>query len=71
MIDHPPWKLIAPSASIDEAAAIVAALQRFEQDTAARPASVPRQADPWARSAILEGVSREEQDDLPDPWINT
>ena len=71
MIDQPPWKLIAPSASIDETAAIVAALERFEQDTASRPASVRGQPDPWTRAAILEGVSREEQGDVPDPWINT
>jgi hypothetical protein len=27
--------------------------------------------DGWRRAAILEGVDREREDDLPDPWINT
>ncbi len=67
---HPHLKLIAPSASPEEAAAIVASLERFMRATAP-PASDPVDApDGWHRAAILEGVSREPGHDLPDPWIN-
>ena len=64
-------ELIAPSASPEEAAAIVAALERFMRATApgsAAPAATP---DQWRRVAILEGVSREDRGDVSDPWINT
>jgi hypothetical protein len=64
-------QLIAPSASPEEAAAVVAALERFIRETAP-PASAPSPAvDPWRRAALLEGVEREAHGDLPDPWINT
>jgi hypothetical protein len=64
-------RLIAPSSSPEEAAAVVAALERFIRATAP-PASAPSPAaDPWRRVALLEGVEREAHDDLPDPWINT
>jgi hypothetical protein len=66
----PELTLIAPAASPEEAAAIVAALERFIGDTASAPA--PEAApDPWQRAAILEGVAREDPPDLRDPWINT
>jgi hypothetical protein len=67
---RPELKLISPSASTEEAAAIVAALERFIRDTA--PAAAPDpEPDPWHRAAILEGVSREDPGDSGDPWINT
>jgi hypothetical protein len=62
---------IAPSPSSEEAAAIVAAIERFIRATAApviAPAEVP---DEWRHAAILEGVEREGPGDVPDPWINT
>jgi len=61
---------ISPAPTAEEAAAIVAAIERFMRATAprARPAEVE---DPWRRAAILEGVERERGDDAPDPWINT
>jgi hypothetical protein len=69
--DRPHLKLIAPSASPEEAAAIVAALERFMRATAP-PASQPAAApDGWRRTAVLEGVAREPGADPPDPWINT
>ena len=69
--DSPRLQLIAPSASPEEAAAIVAALERFMRATAP-PASAPAGApDPWRRAAILEGISRGSRQDVPDPWINT
>jgi hypothetical protein len=64
-------KLIAPSASPEEAAAIVAALERFMRATAPPQAAVAEASDPWQSAAILEGVERESQADLFDPWINT
>jgi hypothetical protein len=69
--DRPTRVLFAPSASPEEAAAIVAAIERFMRATAP-PASEPAEAsDGWRRTAILEGVAREPGTDLPDPWINT
>jgi hypothetical protein len=60
-----------PHPSAEEAAAIVAALERFMRATA--PPSPPAQTpqEPWRRAAILEGISRDQHDDVPNPWINT
>jgi hypothetical protein len=71
---RPHLELIAPSASPEEAAAVVAALERFMRATAPVPAAggpLSKQLDSWRRAALLEGVSRETETDLPDPWINT
>jgi hypothetical protein len=72
-MDTPPigFRLIAPSASPEEAAAVVAALERFMRATAPvlAPAAAPE--DPWRRAAIMEGVEREPGGHMPDPWINT
>jgi hypothetical protein len=68
---RPKLELIAPSASPAEAAAIVAALERFMRDTAPRLAPAAKEVDPWLRAAMLEGASREGRSDEPDPWINT
>jgi hypothetical protein len=68
---HRPLRLIAPTASPEEAAAIVAALERFMRATGVpggQPADTP---DGWRQAAILEGVAREPGGDLPEPWINT
>jgi hypothetical protein len=72
----PRFELIAPSASPEETAAIVAALERFMRETA--PSRAMRQpsgpADRWRRAAMLEAVQREwegDRGDLRDPWINT
>ena len=67
---YPYVELVTPSASAEEAAAIVAAVERFVRDTAPPP-SAQQVADPWLRTAILEGVTREENWDLAHPWINT
>jgi hypothetical protein len=64
-------KLIAPSASPEEAAAVVAALERFMRATAP-PSAPPAQApDPWRRAAILEGVEREAPVELANPWLES
>jgi hypothetical protein len=65
-------RLIAPSASPEEAAAVVAALERFIRATAPAPAQAPPDGpEPWQRAAILEGVEREAQGELRDPWIGS
>jgi hypothetical protein len=71
MVNRPlQLELIAPSASPEETAAIVTALERFMR--AAPPAaSIGENQDPWLRAAILEGVARDEESDMPNPWINT
>ncbi|HEY1450499.1 MAG TPA: hypothetical protein VGF47_06055 [Solirubrobacteraceae bacterium] len=66
---HSSLQLIAPSASPEEAAAVVAALERFMRATAPPPAAAEKAIDPWRRAAILEGVEREAQGDLRDPWL--
>ncbi len=54
---RPQLPLIAPDASPEEAAAVVAALQRFMRDTAPPAAPAPRR-NPWQEIALHEGVSR-------------
>ncbi len=59
-------RIVAPSASPEEAAALVAALERFLRETtpAKTPAAPAR--SPWQRAALLEGVGREPGE--PSPW---
>ena len=53
------------SASPEEAAAIVAALERFMRATAPpAPIDTPTALDGWPAAALREGVSR-------DPWATT
>jgi hypothetical protein len=68
---RPRLELIAPSASPEEAAAVVAALERFMRATAAVPIAASHGPDPWTRAGLIEGVSRESETGLRDPWINT
>jgi len=44
------------SASVDEAAAIAAAIARFEADTAPLEAAVGEAVSPWQRAALAEGA---------------
>jgi hypothetical protein len=62
---------IERSPSPEEATAIAAAIERFAQDTAPVASAGGSELDPWTRSALLEGVSREDHADVPHPWINT
>jgi cell division protein FtsN len=65
-------ELVAPSASPEEAAAVVAALERFIRATAPPQAqAAAERPEPWQRAAILEGVEREAQGELWDPWIRS
>ena len=68
---RPKLSLVAPAASEEEAAAIVAALERFMRETAPPTVSPTGEVDPWRRAALLEGVSRGPQGAAPHPWINT
>lgn len=71
---RPKLELIAPDASPDEAAAIVAALERFMRETAPKLAPRKPDLDPWLRVAMLESVSRGPEGvegDASTPWINT
>jgi hypothetical protein len=67
----PKLTLLAPSASPEEAAAVVAALERFMRATAVTAAPVAAPADPWRRASVLEGVEREVPVDLADPWLGS
>jgi hypothetical protein len=58
------------TASPEQAAAIVAAIERFMLETAPRRSPDEECPDPWVHAAILEGIGRECQGDVPDPWIN-
>ncbi|HEX2392801.1 MAG TPA: hypothetical protein VHI77_07770 [Solirubrobacterales bacterium] len=44
------------TASGDEAAAVAAALARFEAEVGGAPAEVEAAASPWQRAALVEGV---------------
>ncbi|MCW3031893.1 MAG: hypothetical protein QOK19_1897 [Solirubrobacteraceae bacterium] len=68
---RPQLELIAPSASPEEAAAVVAALERFMRATSPAITPAPQGPDPWTRAALIEAVTRAEQGDDRDPWINT
>ncbi len=62
---RPQVVLSGSSATPEEAAAVVAAVEQFMRDTLP-PAAPPDPApDRWLRAALLEGVAREPD---ADPW---
>ena len=63
---RPQLQIVAPSASPEEAAAVVAALEQFLRATAPVIVAAPERQNPWQRAALLEGVGREP--DEPTPW---
>ena len=64
---RPKLEIIAPAASPEEAAAVVAALERFMRDTAPVVAApTQRRTAGWLRAARLEGVG--ESPGGPTPW---
>jgi hypothetical protein len=63
---RPKLTLVAPDADAEEAAVIVAALERFMRDTAPVPAPAPSKPNPWQLAALREGVTRQPGD--PAPW---
>jgi hypothetical protein len=64
---RPKLHIVAPSASPEEAAAVVAALERFMRDTAPTRAPDPAGGPaPWARAGLLEGTGHDPGD--PTAW---
>ena len=64
---RPQLEIIAPAASPEEAAAVVAALERFMRDTAPTPAPQPAAArSRWADTALLEATGH--HPDEPVAW---
>ncbi len=63
---RPQLKIVAPNASLEEAAAVVAAVERFMRDTTPPPARAADRPNPWLRTAIHEGVDRAPE--VPLPW---
>jgi len=55
---RPRIELVTEPASDGEAAAIVAALERFLGEMAPAPAAARPQGSAWQRAALQEGVSR-------------
>ena len=56
---RPRLELRGSSATPEEAAAVMAAVEQFMRDTAPPPAPAEKKPAPWARAALLEGVDRE------------
>jgi hypothetical protein len=55
---RPQLELIAPDATPEEAAAVVAALERFMRETAPPPMPATDRPNPWQEAALHEGVLR-------------
>lgn len=62
---RPKLTIVAPTASEEEAAAVVAALERFMRETAPPPAPPVPRPNPWQRAALGEGVNRAPEDTPP------
>jgi hypothetical protein len=56
---RPHLEIVAPSASPEEAAAVVAAVERFLRDHAPVVVAAPPAPSPWQRAALLEATGRE------------
>jgi hypothetical protein len=62
---RPKLTIVAPNASAEEAAAVVAALERFMRETAPPQAPQAPAPNPWQQAALSEGVMRHPQTPLP------
>jgi len=58
---RPRLELHGSSASAEEAAAVIAAIEQFLRDTAPPPVAVAPRVSRWVETALREGVDRE-------PW---
>jgi hypothetical protein len=63
---RPKLTLLGHSASPDEAAAVIAAIEQFLRDTTPPLAPVADREPGWVAAARLEAVGRES--DAPYPW---
>jgi len=62
---RPKLAIIAPGASPEEAAVVLAALERFMRETVPSPPRPAPRPSAWQRAALNEGVSREAQAIVP------
>ena len=53
---RPQLSIVAPAASPEEAAAVVAAIERFMRATAPLPVPPAPRRDAWQQAALREGV---------------
>ena len=61
--------VVLPNPTPEEAAAVIAAIERFLRDTAVLADATPAQPaalSPWKRTALAEGVAR--RPSSPAPW---
>jgi hypothetical protein len=63
---RPHLELLGSSATPEEAAAVIAAVEQFLRDAAPPPAPVAAGPSPWLRAARLEAVDREP---AREPWL--
>jgi hypothetical protein len=63
---RPQLQIVAPAASPEEAAAVVAAVERFMRDTAPTPALPEERPGGWLQAARLEAVERAPGHE---PWL--
>jgi hypothetical protein len=63
---RPKLSIVAPSATREEAAAVVAALERFMRETAPPRAASAARRNAWQLAALHEGVTRAPVE--PAPW---
>jgi hypothetical protein len=61
-------ELRGSSATPEEAAAVIAAVEQFLRDTAPPVVRAPAGPSPWTRAALIEGVGHE-PDELA-PWVD-
>jgi hypothetical protein len=61
---RPKLTIVAPNASPEEAAAVVAAVERFMRETAPPPAPPEPRRNAWQQAGLSEGVARAPRD----PW---
>ena len=59
MNDRPELKIITPNASVEESAAIAAALGQFIRQTAPATVTAGPSIPAWQRASLAEGVARE------------
>jgi hypothetical protein len=64
---RPKLTIVAPDASPEEAAAVVAALERFMRETAPPPVAPAPKRNPWQQASLNEGIMR--QPEPPLPWL--
>jgi len=62
---RPKLTIVAPNASPEEAAAVVAALERFMRETTPTPAPTTPERNRWQQAALREAVRAQPEDPLP------